>query len=313
MANVTGEVSRELKFTEITDGLRFPEGPIAMKDGSVIVVEIAAGRLTKVAQDGSKAVVAETGGGPNGAAMGPDGAIYVCNNGGFDWVDRDGRLFPGNQASDYVTGSIQRVDIETGKVTTLYTECDGEHLSGPNDIVFDRQGGFWFTDLGKTNDRIKIRGAIYYAKPDGSSIKKMIYPLDSPNGIGLSPDEKTLYAADTPSGRLWSWEISSPGELAGGGRGGQVVWGLSGHQLLDSMAVEANGSVCVATIMNGGVTRFAPDGTGAEHIPFPDRVTTNICFGGKDLRTAFITLSSTGKLVKADWPEPGLPLNFLNT
>ncbi len=306
------ETSREVRFSEVTDGLRFPEGPIALADGSVILVEIAAGLITKVRPDGSKDVIAETGGGPNGAAMGPDGAVYVCNNGGFEWHDRDGLLFPGDQAADYETGSIQRVDIDTGDVTTLYTECGGDHLSGPNDIVFDREGGFWFTDLGKTHGRIKMRGAIHYAKPDGSAIERKVFPLDTPNGIGLSPDEKTLYAADTSSGRLWSWEITAPGQLARDGRGGQVVFGLSGHQLLDSMAVEADGTVSVATIFNGGVTRFAADGSRAEHVPFPDRVTTNICFGGEGLRTAYVTLSSIGKLVKAEWPAPGLPLNFLN-
>ena len=67
----------------IADGLQFPEGPIAMPDGSVIVVEIARGTLTRVLLDGRKEVIADTGGGPNGAAIGPDGACYVCNNGGF--------------------------------------------------------------------------------------------------------------------------------------------------------------------------------------------------------------------------------------
>ncbi len=306
------ETSREVAFTEIADGLRFPEGPIAMADGSVILVEIAAGHLTRVAPDGKKTIVAETGGGPNGAAVGPDGALYVCNNGGFDWIERNGHLYPGDQAADYKTGSIQRVDVETGEVTTLYTECGGEHLSGPNDIVFDKQGGFWFTDVGKTNGRIKMRGAIYYATPDGNSIERKLFPLDTPNGVGLSPDEGTLYAADTTTGRLWSWTITAPGQLENEGRGGHVVFGLSGHQLLDSLAVEANGTICVATILNGGVTRFAPDGSEAEHVPFPDRLTTNICFGGEDLRTAYVTLSSTGKLLKAEWPEAGLPLNYLN-
>ena len=59
----------------------FPEGPVFMPDGSVIVVEIAGQRLTRVAPDGTKTTIAEMGGGPNGAAMGPDGKIYVCNNG----------------------------------------------------------------------------------------------------------------------------------------------------------------------------------------------------------------------------------------
>jgi gluconolactonase len=88
-----------------------------------------------------------------------------------------------------------------------------------------------------------------------------------------------------------------------------VVATLPGHQLLDSLAVEANGNVCSATIYNGGITVFSPGGN-FEHIPFPDPLTTNICFGGKDMRDAYITLSGTGKLIKVRWPRPGLKLNF---
>ena len=92
---------------EVTRGLAFPEGPVALSDGSVLVVEIAAGRVTLVLPDGTHALVAETGGGPNGAAIGPDGAVYVCDNGGFAWHTRpDGTVYPGNQAEDYRGGAI---------------------------------------------------------------------------------------------------------------------------------------------------------------------------------------------------------------
>ena len=162
-----------IEYRTITDGLRFPEGPIAMPDGSIILVEIEAGRLTRVLPDGAKEVVAEPGGGPNGAAMGPDGACYVCNNGGFNWAydEEPGSIRPVGQADDYVTGRIERIDIETGKIETLYDNCNGNRLSGPNDIVFDRKGNMWFTDLGKARARDLDRGAIYWAKPDGSEIK----------------------------------------------------------------------------------------------------------------------------------------------
>ncbi|MDG2112456.1 MAG: SMP-30/gluconolactonase/LRE family protein, partial [Actinomycetota bacterium] len=190
---------------ELATGLQFPEGPIAMDDGSVILVEIARGTLTRVQPDGTVEVVAECGGGPNGAAMGPDGAVYVCNNGGFSWRHEDGMLLPGVQPDDYTGGSIQRVELSTGEVTTVYTECDGWQLRGPNDIVFDRQGGFYFTDLGKGREREMDRGAIYYAQPDGSSITTVARPLVTPNGVGLSPDEDRLYYAETMTGRVRCW------------------------------------------------------------------------------------------------------------
>ena len=200
-----------IDFTEVASGLRFPEGPIAMDDGSVILVEIARGTLSRVSPEGEVSVIAELGGGPNGAAIGPDGAVYVCNNGGFAWHERDGLLIPGDKPDDYSGGRIERVDLETGKVDVLYTECDGVPLNGPNDIVFDKQGGFWFTDLGKSYDRVTDRGALYYAKPDGSSITQQAFPLNTPNGVGLSPEEDRVYFADTVSGRVWYLDIESPG------------------------------------------------------------------------------------------------------
>ena len=195
---------------EITTGLRFPEGPVAMPDGSVILVEIARETLTRVTPDGKQHVIAKLGGGPNGAAMGPNGKIYVCNNGGFNWIERpDGRLFPGTQPAGYKTGSIQVVDPETGKFETMYDSCDGRRLNGPNDLVFDNAGGFWFTDLGKTRERDNDRGVVYYARADGSKIEEKIFPLERPNGCGLSPDEKTLYVVETPTARCWGFELSA--------------------------------------------------------------------------------------------------------
>jgi gluconolactonase len=296
----------------VAEGLQFPEGPIAMADGSVILTEIQAQRLSRITPDGKRETVAETGGGPNGAAIGPDGAIYVTNNGGsFQFVDMGGLNVPGPTPPSHTGGSIQRVDIATGKVTTLYTACDGKPLVGPNDLVFDRQGGFWFTDHGCTTPEGRKFGALYYAATDGSSIIRWRDHFVSPNGVGLSPDEKTVYMADTTLGRLWSFDIAEPGVLApaAGFAPGHVVHTLPGYQLLDSLAVEAGGKVCVATIINGGVTAFDTDGS-TEHFAFPDVIVTNICFGGADMRDAWITASGTGKLFKVRWPRPGLKLNF---
>jgi len=296
----------------VTEGLGFPEGPIAMADGSVILAEIERGTLTRVTPDGRKSTVAECGGGPNGAAIGPDGAIWVTNNGGaFVWLKQDGLTIPGQTPPEHKGGYIQRVDIGSGKVETIYDACEGQPIFGPNDLVFDKTGGFWFTDHGSGTPTGRNFGGLYYARPDGSKIVRARGHMISPNGVGLSPDEKTVYVADTQLGRLWAFDMAEPGQLAPqpGFAPGRVVCNLPGFQLLDSLAVEAGGKVCVATIINGGVTAFDPDGS-TEHFPFPDLVTTNICFGGADMRDAWVTCSSTGKLYKCRWPRPGLRLAF---
>lgn len=295
---------------ELASGLRFPEGPIAMADGSVVLVEIARQTLTRV-WNGKSEVIATLGGGPNGAALGPDGAVYVTNNGGFEWHDRGGMLFPGDRPADYSTGRIERVDLKTRKVERVYDSCNGLRLNGPNDLVFDGKDGFYFTDLGKSYGRLQDRGAVYYATADGRTIREIVFPIETPNGCGLSPDGKTLYVAQTMSGRLMKFDILSPGVLAppAGPLQGTLVCGLAGLQLFDSLAVEANGRVCVATIgfPTGGISSIAPDGT-FEQTTFADPLVTNICFGGADMKTAFVTLSATGKLVAADWPRPGFKL-----
>ena len=296
----------------VTEGLMFPEGPIAMADGSIILVEIKGQRLTRVTPDGRKETVVETGGGPNGAAIGPDGAIWITNNGGaFEWLDNQGLTIPGPTPAGHTGGSLQRYDLKSGKLETIYDACDGRRLVGPNDLVFDRQGGVWFTDHGCSTPEGRKYGGLYYARTDGSHISRQRDHLVSPNGVGLSPDETTVYVADTQLGRLWAFDVGEAGVLAPGPgfAPGRVVCNLQGYQLLDSLAVEAGGKVCVATIINGGITAFDPDGS-TEHFAFPDLICTNICFGGADMRDAWITASATGKLYKARWPRPGLRLNF---
>ena len=299
---------------QVTEGLQFPEGPVVMSDGSIVLVEIRRGTLTRVWPDGRQEIVAQLGGGPNGAAVGPDGAMYVCNNGGaWEWEPGEASL-PAGPVPEYRGGSIQRVDLRTGKFTTLYDSCEGKPLNSPNDIVFDSTGGFWFTTLGYFDGENRRLGAVYYARPDGSKIirwRSGANGVVSPNGVGLSPDERKLYVADCMMGRLYEFEIPSPGVMQAqeSMAPGRVVSTLPGFQWLDSLAVEASGRICVGTLWNGGVTTFEPSGA-YEHMAFPDPVTTNICFGGADMRDAWITGSSTGKLFKVRWPRAGLKLPF---
>jgi gluconolactonase len=104
--------------------------------------------------------------------------------------------------------------------------------------------------------------------------------------------------------------ITSPGEVLAPAPldYSAVLCGLPGHQLIDSLAVDGEGWVCVATLINGGITAISSDGSEIEFYATDDVITTNICFGGDDLRTAYVTCSSSGCLVSFPWPRPGLRL-----
>jgi len=303
-------------FDEIARGLRFPEGPVAMPDGSVVVVEIEAGRITRCWGEGRTEIIAVPGGGPNGLALGPDGMLYLCNNGGFGWADNQGLLVPHGTAEDWNGGSIQRIDPATGKVETLYTHAGDVQLRGPNDIVFDEAGGFWFTDHGKTFERSRDVVGLFYARPDDSHIEEAVFPMENANGIGLSPDGKRLYVAETYTAKLWAFELEGPGRISRAESltpsGAHFLYGAGGYNWFDSLGVEADGNVCVATLGLGGISVISPAGDLVEFVATGDPFTTNICWGGAELRTAYITLSGTGRLVSTEWPRPGLPLHFLN-
>ena len=308
---------KELVTEIITDELNFPEGPIYLNDDSVLLVEIASGTLTKVFMNGKKEILCELGGGPNGAAIGPDGYCYICNNGGFEWdISKDKKFMrPILQSKTYKNGRIEKVNLKSGKFQTLYDSCNDIPLNGPNDIVFDKKGNFWFTDLGKVRDRTMDRGAIYWAKADGSSIKEVIHPFMTPNGIGLSPDEKTLYIAETEGGKLYSYQIIGDGEVKklefpSSVNGGLLMNIEGGMKRFDSLAVEKNGYVCVGTLVDGGVSVISPYSGLVEFWSLDDPYITNICFGGDNFKTAFITASYQGMLLKANWHREGLKLNF---
>ena len=305
------------RLKELATGLRFPEGPTVLPDGDILVTELRSGTLRRIPRVGGEPYgEIVTGGSPNGTAIGPDGALYVCNSGGWRWTEIAGMNIPGDhhgtQADDYIGGRVQKVDLDSGKVEDLYTECDGHRLCAPNDLVFDSSGGFWFTDHGHVRERERDNGGLYYALVDGSSVREVVYPIASPNGVGLSPDGDKVYVAETHTGRVYSWDLAGPGQLANPnppfGNGGSLLYGAPGPDLYDSLAIDGDGYVCVATLINGGITAISPDGKSIRHAALPDPIVTNICFGGDDLRTAYVTLSANGKLVAFEWPRPGLRL-----
>ena len=303
----------EVEVTELATGLMFPEGPVAMPDGSTLLVEIGRGTLTRVpAGGGTPEVVADLGGGPNGAAIGPDGACYVVNNGGFLWGEMNGMRVPfdlktrGNEPPDFKGGWVNRVDLETGAHTVLYQECDGQTFLGPNDIVFDTDGGFWFTDFGKTRARSSDRGGLHYARADGSSVTGVAVGLNGPNGVGLSPEGDRVYVAESFTGRLLAWDVTGPGQ----GRTHRRRRSSRRRKATSTRSRSRPVATSSSPRSAAGSAWSRPTARATSTSRSPTRSPRTSASRGDDLRTAYVTLSGSGRLVSIDWPRPGLRLAY---
>lgn len=202
-----------------------------------------------------------------------------------------------------VEGRIERVDLSTGRVERVYDKCEGIPLEGPNDLVFDGDGRLWFTDLRKTCNGLRTASGLFSALPDRSSITAIDRRAVFYNGIGLSPDGGTIYVADTHQARLYCYARKAEPQRP------KWVATAPGHVSIESLAVTAAGNICVGALRTGGITTITPDGA-TSFRSFDDRFVTNIAFGGEDMMDAYLTLSTTGRLVKVSWIDPGLRLNF---
>ncbi len=304
------------EITQLADGLEFPEGPVWMPDGTVYVTELMAGRITRVKPDGTKEVAFEPGGSPNGLAIGPDGALYVANSGGWDFYEVMGMKIPDSQQPEHYSGGrIERIDLASGDIKVLYTECDGNELVGPNDLVFD------------SRRRLLLHRPRQGSRPRANARRDLLRDgrrvVDPRSGVPARVAERcrslarrvaALRGRDAHRSRVGVEPRRAgparrrrPGR---GPRGGEMICGLPGMQLFDSLAIDGEGNVVVATLVTGALSTIAPNGELLDQALFGDPMVTNVAFGGPDLTTAYVTCSATGRLVSAPWPRPGLKLAY---
>lgn len=354
---------RTSEFTEIASGLGYPESPVPLSDGGFLVVDIKAGSLLRyrIGTDGGykadppidlRDPSGKLGSGPNGAAIGPDGCVYVCNDGGKKFLElpvtrkSDGMKWTvsvtGDAALNYAGGYIQRIHLDTGEVEVWCApnsvgnpvpNCSNEtyprmELSSPDDIIFDSSGGFWFTDWGNSKERSREITGIYYVAAGSRTPVEVIPFRSAPNGIVISPDGKRLYVAETYSRWVVYWElcVDAPGKIKCNPHtldGAYILSAaLPGGAILDSMRVDEEGNVYVATMLPdgldplkpGGIAVISPDGELLDdielNIGIPEPLPSNLCFGGPDRKTAFITCAGTGRILSCRMKIPGLPAAY---
>jgi gluconolactonase len=307
-----GSIERPIEgsITILAQNLNGPEGPKELDDGSILVCEMVGGNLLRVSASGSVRVAARLGYGINGVAIGPDAAAYVCNTGGLDFAQEDGRWVYKGLARNHTGGLIQRVDLNSGAFDILYSGYNGEPFQVPNDIVFDATGGFWFTDSGLLGSAGVDRSSIYWAKADGTKIIRTRLP-GLPNGIALSPDQKRLYVALTRENRIVSAEIAEPGVLLGDQSEPDFTTLYQGGESFcpDGIAVEADGTIVAAVLVEGCLARIGPQGDLLYTLNVPDGWVTNLTFGGLDRQTLYATFGGLGQLAAIRWPSQGLRLS----
>jgi gluconolactonase len=280
---------------------------------------MAGGRVTRVAPDGRTAVVAETGGGPNGLGRLPNGRVLVCQGGGSRWqtrpwpFDLPGSVdltLPAGPADDALTPQVQVIDRD-GAVSTLtdrFVGVDGVEraLGRPSDCCVDAEGGFWMTDGGVSHGRERGLSGLLYGAPGltpGTPLREVLYPLEMPNGVALSANGTHLYVTETRTRRVWVLGITTDGRVATA-RGLTTVpsGGPMNFGGADGVCVDDAGRVIVATLGTGGVTVFSPDGEAVGALVLDDPMTSNAVFDPAT-RSLHVTLGSTGTVVTVDdWP-----------
>lgn len=324
MTSVSQRVIRK-----VTNSLGFIEAPVFLTDGTLLVLEVDTGWVVAIdTKLGHSERLVHLPGGPSGMAIGPDGAFYVTASAGLHVIENEaGFRVPahGGQADNQGRAGILRIGLD-GRVDQLYAEVGGRPLLAPNDLVFDSAGGFYFTDIGHPGAREADLGGLYYGLADGSAVSEVIHesiasrPLTLPNGVALSPDGSRIYVAETATARVWAWEITAPGVIgsmpdADVPSGGRMLHAESRYVLFDSMAVDSANRIVVATLRAGGLSVVDPKGGSSEFIMLPehDPYVTNLCFGGPDGATAFVTCAGTGTVWAFEWDVPGHRLNYASS
>ena len=251
---------------KVCTGLRFAEGPAADPEGSLYFCDLAVSRILKLDLSGQTRRIAEDSNRASGIKVNARGDLVVCES----------------------DGSVALYSHEGKRLQTLADRYLGKPLNAPNDLVIDAVGGVYFTDpfFGRTENMRQEKQGVYYMRSAGD-LARLVDDLPQPNGIALSPDEKTLYVVATGQPRVMAYPITAPGRIDSG----RVFCMLQRSPGLgtgggDGCTVDAQGNLYIATMI--GVQVFSPAGKLLGVIRLLE-IPSNLAFGGKDYKTLFVT------------------------
>ncbi len=253
------------KLEKLAGDFKFTEGPASDAEGNVFFTDQPNDRIMKWSTDGKLSTFLQPAGRSNGLCFDKQGRLWACADGKNElWV----------------------IDVGAGTHNVVVKDFQGKLLDGPNDVWVRPDGGVYFTDPFYKRDYWQ-RGpmeqdqqATYFLSPNGKSLKRVTDDLLQPNGIIGTPDGKTLYVADIKANETFAYEIKPDGSLTG-----KRLFCKLGS---DGMTIDSQGNVYLT---GKGVTVFDNSGKQIEHIDVPESWTANVCFGGPDMSTLFITAS----------------------
>ena len=259
-----GVVASGAKVEKLAGGFKFTEGPAADAAGNVFFTDQPNDRILKWSLDGKLSTYMQPCGRSNGLCFDAEGNLWAC-------ADEKNELWC--------------ID-PSGKVTVVVKRYQGKLLGGPNDVWIRPDGGVYFTDpfykrpYWKRGPQQQDRQGVYYLTPDRQKLIRVADDLLQPNGVIGTPDGKILYVADIRAKKTYAYDVQPDGKLAG-----KKLFCELGS---DGMTIDNEGNVYLT---GRGVTVFDPSGKQIEQIAVDARWTANVCFGGKDRQTLFITAS----------------------
>jgi gluconolactonase len=286
---------------EIATSVAFTEGPAVDREGNVYFTDIINQRIMKLSKDGPLTIYREKSNAANGLLIDPQGRLIACEGAEFE---RPGVKVKGKP-------QVTRTDLKTGKIEILADNYQGKPLQGPNDVTIDSKGRLFFTDLAGV--------AVYRIDAPAQLTRILAAPeVQRPNGIQVSPDDKTLYLieanqAEGGARMIRAYDLQPDGTV----RNMRVHYNFYPGRSADGMSIDTQGNLYASAGMNQlrgssetlatktGVYVISPQGKLLKFIPIPEDFITNNAFGGPDMKTLYITAGKT--LYKMRTDVAGLP------